>query len=206
MLADQFSGEQMTPADRLLTEQGGTDSACESSLSAGMPDADFIDLFVKSQRRLYLFLLTQTASPQAAEEILQNTNVVILSKWASYVHGTNFLAWVYRIASLELLKYRQQSRKRPLQFDDGFIDNVVASVETLQQTSDERRQALSRCLDKLRPQDRKMIQLRYQLGGDGKMISDQLNRPVNSIYQSLGRIRRTLLECIERELAASGRS
>lgn len=205
MLADQFSGEQITPVEHLPTESGD-DLAFGAAQSAGVPDAEFIDLFVKSQRRLYLFLLTQTASPQAAEEILQNANVVILSKWASYVRDTNFLAWVYRIASLELLKYRQQSRKHPLQFTDGFIDQVAASVENLQQTSDERRAALSLCLEKLRPQDRKMIQMRYQLEGDGKLMSEQLQRPINSIYQSLGRIRRALLECIERELSAAGRS
>lgn len=181
-------------------------SGMEQQELSSAPDPEFIDLFVKSQRRLYLFLLTQTASPQAAEEILQNANVVILSKWQSYQAGTNFLAWGYRIAGLELLKYRHQAKKRHLQFDEGFINTVAAAVEKLNDNNEERRQALSACLGKLREADREIVRLRYQTGGDGKLMSEKLERPVNSIYQSLGRIRRALLECVERELATVGRS
>lgn len=170
--------------------------------SPGGPDQQFLEEFVACQRRVYLYLLAQTADPQAAEEVLQNTNVVVLSKWRDFTIGTSFLAWVYRIASLELLKHRQRHRRSRLKFDDEFINSVTEAVEQLNEVSEERRRALAVCLGKLRPRDREMIQLRYQLGGDGKTLSERLSRPVNSIYQSLGRIRRTLLECIEREMSA----
>jgi len=166
------------------------------------PDREFIQQFVKAQRRLYLYLLAQTADPNMAEEVLQNANVVILSKWKQFEAGTNFLAWVYRIASLELLKYRQGRRRARLMFDDEFIQSVAQTVQELDESSEPRRNALATCLQKLRPRDREMIQLRYQLGNNGQRLSEKLDRPINSIYQSLGRIRRTLFECIQREMAA----
>ncbi|MBB01139.1 MAG: RNA polymerase subunit sigma [Planctomyces sp.] len=166
------------------------------------PDREFIQQFVKAQRRLYLYLLAQTADPGLAEEVLQNTNVVILSKWIQFEPGTNFLAWVYRIASLELLKYRQNRRRGRLMFDDEFIQSVAQTVEELDESSESRRQALATCLGKLRPRDREIIQLRYQLGNNGQKLSETLDRPLNSIYQSLSRIRRTLFECIQREMTS----
>ncbi|MFN3160770.1 MAG: sigma-70 family RNA polymerase sigma factor [Rubinisphaera brasiliensis] len=166
------------------------------------PDREFIQQFVKAQRRLYLYLLAQTADPGLAEEVLQNTNVVILSKWTQFEPGTNFLAWVYRIASLELLKYRQKRRRGRLMFDDEFIQSVAETVEELDESSEPRRQALATCLGKLRPRDREIIQLRYQLGNNGQKLSETLDRPLNSIYQSLSRIRRTLFECIQREMTS----
>lgn len=203
-------------ADFPNSNQNGACDASESPLCAaseGTPcleggnatnpplEKGFIDEFVACQRRLYLYLLAQTADPQVAEEVLQNANVVILSKRGDFKVGTSFLAWVYRIASLELLKHYQRSRRNRLRFDDEFVNTVTAAVQKLEDESEERRRALSICLGKLRPRDREIIQLKYQSGGDGKALAERLRRPVNSIYQSLGRIRRTLLECIEREMA-----
>ena len=68
------------------------------------PDTEFIDQFVTTQRRVYLFLLAQLGNPDIAEEVLQNTNVVIWSKWKNFEPGTNYIAWVYRIASFEVMK------------------------------------------------------------------------------------------------------
>ncbi|MBL4885977.1 MAG: sigma-70 family RNA polymerase sigma factor [Planctomycetaceae bacterium] len=168
------------------------------------PDAEFIDQFVVTQRRVYLFLLAQLGNPDTAEEILQNTNVVIWSKWNQFEPGTNYVAWVYRIASLEILKYRQKNKRSRVFFDDDFLKSVAESVEQLSEKSEARRLALSKCIDKLKQGDRKLIQQRYEPGVNGKILASKLDRPVNSVYQSLGRIRRTLLECVERQLAASG--
>lgn len=167
------------------------------------PDAEFIDQFVKTQRRVYLFLLAQLGNPDTAEEILQNTNVVIWSKWNQFEPGTNYVAWVYRIASLEVLKYRQKNQRSRVYFDDEFLTTVAESVEQLSEKSEARRLALSKCIDKLKRNDRKLIQQRYEPGINGKSLASQLDRPVNSVYQSLGRIRRTLMECVERQLATT---
>ena len=197
-LAEELVSRSESVAESLEVSQGAAGKA-------DAPSPEFVELFVKNQRRLYLFLLAQTADSQAAEEILQNANVVIWSKWMAFQPGTNFLAWAFRIASLEFLKYRQRAHRSRLQFDEEFINTVAEAVEQLNEQQEARRQALAVCLGKLRPRDREMIQLRYQLGNDGKLLADQLQRPVNSIYQSLGRIRRILLECIEREIATVNR-
>jgi RNA polymerase sigma-70 factor (ECF subfamily) len=65
-----------------------------------------------------------------------------------------------------------------------------------------RRQALAKCLEKLRPQDRELIRKRYAPGESGQSVAESLERPVNSIYQSRGRSRRALLVCVNRQLSA----
>ncbi|MGV2337931.1 MAG UNVERIFIED_CONTAM: hypothetical protein LVR18_28895 [Planctomycetaceae bacterium] len=60
--------------------------------SAG-PDQDFVRLFTQSQRALYLSILPLVHSPADAEEVLQEANIVILSKWCQFTPGSNFLAW-----------------------------------------------------------------------------------------------------------------
>ena len=67
-----------------------------------------------------------------------------------------------------------------------------------------RRTALAECIGKLRMQDQELIRRRYTTESNGDNVAHQLGRPANSVYQSLGRVRRVLLECIRRRMAAGG--
>lgn len=163
-----------------------------------------MQLFTRTQRRLYLYILSQVPSVQDAEEILQEANCVMLAKHAQFEPGTNFVAWATQIVVYEILKYRQRYSREKLQFSDDFLRAVVEEVPAALDNLEERRRALENCLEKLRPADRKLIQQRYRVGAKARDLAAEIGRPANSVYQSLGRIRRTLLECIQRQLAAAG--
>jgi len=166
------------------------------------PNEEFIHLFTRHQRRLYLLILAQTGQLQEAEEVLQETNVVMLSKHQRFTPGTNFFAWAAQIAHYEVLKSRQRKRRDRLRFHDEFVDTAASEAEVHLDDLDLRRQALHQCLERLREKDRELIRRRYQPGASGKIEAEDLGRPANSVYQSIGRIRRTLLECIRRTMAA----
>lgn len=167
-----------------------------------LPSEEFVHLFSRHQRKIYLYVLSQVPNPVDAEEILQDTNVIIWSKYQQFRPGTNFSAWACQIANYEVLKYRDKRRRDRLLFSDEFVRQVAADAMEHADALDSRRQALLRCLGKLQQDDRELIQRRYAPGESGKSVAESLERPVNSVYQSLGRIRRTLLDCITRRLAA----
>lgn len=178
-----------------------TDESADHPPADAAAQSDFVGLFSRHQRRLYLFILAQIPYPSEAEEILQETNVVIWRKADQFQLGTNFFAWAAQIATFEIMKYRSRRKRDRLQFSDEFLQEVAA--ETLQQSDalEHRRTALIECIQKLRPSDRELIQQRYAPGETGKNLAEAVGRPANSVYQSLGRIRRTLWECIQRRLA-----
>ncbi|MEW4526141.1 sigma-70 family RNA polymerase sigma factor [Maioricimonas sp. JC845] len=157
-------------------------------------------LFTVSQRRLYLFILSQVPSVEQAEEILQNANVVILAKHSQFEAGTNFFAWAAKIATYEVLKFRQKRHRDRLRFSDEFVQAIAKDASERSEIHEDRRRALELCLKKLRNSDRELIEQRYAPGVSGKELAEQLGRPANSVYQSLGRIRRTLAECVKRTL------
>lgn len=167
------------------------------------PSGEFVQLFTRYQRRLYLYILSQVPHTADAEEILQETNLIIWKKCDRFEPGTNFFAWVCRIASYEVLKYRERRRRDKLQFSEHFLTAVSREVVELDGQTEERRKALQACLGKLRSDDRELIRHRYASGRNGKAVAEMLDRPANSVYQSLGRIRRALLECIQRRLTAA---
>lgn len=170
--------------------------------SVDSPGAEFVQEFSRHQRRLYLYILAQVPQPADADEILQETNLVVWKKWNQFQPGTNFFAWSSRIAGYEVLKYRERRRKDKLFFTEKFIETVAQEVGNDEPRLEDRRKALEVCLGKLRPDDRELIRHRYASGKNGKAVARILGRPANSVYQSLGRIRRVLMECIRKRLAA----
>ncbi len=176
------------------------DNTDEQQQPEHSPSSEFVQLFTHHQRRLFLYILSQIANPVEAEEVLQETNVVIWRKYSRFEPGTNFLAWVSQIANFEVMKYRTRRRREKLVFSDDFLQAVAQTSLERSEELESRRAALAECLKKLRPKDRELIQQRYAPGERGIHLAEQIGRPVNSVYQSLGRIRRALLECIERRM------
>jgi RNA polymerase sigma-70 factor (ECF subfamily) len=66
---------------------------------------------------------------------------------------------------------------------------------------DDRRDALGRCVGKLRPEDRDLLTECYGEASDVHGAAGRRNRSSHSVYNSLRRIRRALYECIDRTLA-----
>jgi len=174
----------------------------EATIPAAGPREEFIKLFTKYQRRVFLFILSQVPNPVDAEEIHQEANVIIWRKFDRFELGTNFLAWACQIATYEVLKYRERQRRDRHLFSDEFVRQVASDAIEQADELEQRRQHLAVCLSKLRNEDRELIQQRYSAGESGKSVAELIGRPINSVYQSLSRIRRTLLECVNRQVQA----
>ncbi|HWL10539.1 MAG TPA: sigma-70 family RNA polymerase sigma factor [Planctomicrobium sp.] len=178
-------------------------SSSVGNLSSRVPSDEFVQLFTRSQRTLYLFILAQVGDVHSAEEILQETNLVIWSKVEQFQPETSFLSWARQIAKYEVLKHRQRFRRDKLTFSEEFLSVVADEVVQQAGEQERRRDALQQCLEKLQQSDRELIQQRYQPGLSGKDLAEHLGRPANSVYQSLGRVRKALLECVHRQLSTN---
>jgi RNA polymerase sigma-70 factor, ECF subfamily len=161
----------------------------------------FIELFTRSQRKLYLFILAQVASAADAEEILQETNLVIWSKCDQFEEGTNFFAWAAAIANFEVLRFRQRRQRDKHTFSQEFVEGIALEVVKQLDHTEDRQLALEACLKQLSADDMELIRKRYQPGESGRSVAGQIGRPANSVYQSLGRIRRFLMECVRKRMA-----
>ncbi len=191
-----------------VTSTSQTQSSDDDSDSLDkVPNGEFVQLFTKSQRRLFLFILAQIGSANDAEDVLQETNVIIWSKFHQFQPGTSFFAWAGKIASYEILKYRDRLRTaNRIKFSDEFLTLVAAEAIEISDELELRRDALSDCLRGLKAVDRELIQARYSPGENGLKVAEQIGRPANSVYQSVGRIRKVLFDCVTRRLAATTRA
>ena len=64
----------------------------------------------------------------------------------------------------------------------------------------DRGEALHRCLGRLGPPARELLQMKYSDGLSAAAIADRQRRTSAAVYQNLCRIHRALRDCVEKEL------
>jgi len=162
----------------------------------------YVQRLVALQTRLYAYILTLLADIAAADDVLQETNLVLYCKAGEYVEGTDFDAWAFRVARNQCLAYWTLRGRDRLVFDDKTLYGCASPADVCHLELDIRRQALNECLEKLPAHQRKLIESRYAVGGSVSGMAKTSGRTESSISQALYRIRTTLSRCIEGHLAA----
>lgn len=163
----------------------------------------FARLLGRCQRKVFLYSLGLIHNAADAEEVLQETNVVLWRKFDEYEPGTSFESWACRVAYFEVLKYREKVARERRVFSTKLVETLAA--EAVADEFDDRRDALEGCLTKLRDVDRTLVLQRYRPGASTRGLAETMGRSVQGTRKSLHRIRTTLLECIQRTLAAEER-
>jgi RNA polymerase sigma-70 factor (ECF subfamily) len=167
---------------------------------------EFVQLLLRNQANLFAYLVTLLTDPLDAEEVLQRASVVMWRKFSEYAPGTHFAQWGMRIAHYEALHFLRAKRRERVHFASDTLAALASDYEAAQAALAAERLALARCLEKLNPDDRRIIDQRYLLDISVKDLAAALGRPLKSIYRSLARIRQNLLECMRRARLAEDRA
>lgn len=166
----------------------------------------FAQLLATCQRRVFLYVLGLLHNASDAEEVLQETNLVLWRKFDQFEPGTQFERWACRIAYYEVLKFREKKARQEKLFSNEFVEALARESEATMDLLESRREALRGCLEKLSEKDRRLVMHRYQENASTFSVAEALGRSVQGTRRALHRIRVALLACIERTLAAEGRS
>jgi len=170
-----------------------------------MENEEFIRQMTACHNAVYAFIVTLVPNLEPVDEILQNTHVQMWLKRDTFTQGTNFVAWACRIAHFKVMEYRSNLARDRLIFDDDLIQAIATESEQYHLADSERSRALDGCLDRLPPAQRDLLHKRYADDHSVTELAEQMQRPVGSLAVTLFRIRKTLLDCMERKLAAGRR-
>lgn len=167
---------------------------------SNQPDDYMVALIAAHQADLTAFINSLLPGDPSVADVLQQTNMVLWRKRQSFEQGTNFLAWAFSVARWEVRAHQKQRKRRSwLVFDDDLTrlisDAAKEEAEVLPMV--ELREALEKCMVKLKPQERDLITHRYFTDAPLKEYASRQSRPVTSLKTSLARIRASLRRCIE---------
>jgi RNA polymerase sigma-70 factor, ECF subfamily len=173
---------------------------CRSDTSEVRRGEQFMALYSGHQRRLYLYTMTLLPASVDAEDVLQETNLVLWRKFDQYQPGTNFFAWACSITRFEVLKYRERRARAAKLLDPDVFDQLAeVAISEVERLDEFHRRALLDCMERLSAGDRDLMRKRYSEAMEVQAIAAAMNRSPNAVSKSLGRIRRLLLDCINAE-------
>lgn len=166
----------------------------------------FAELLRSNHRQLFVFIYSLVQNRADAEDVYQQTTLVLWKKFSEFTPGTNFGAWAARVAHLTARHFIRTRRRHRVYFSDGMLELMADSYSPpSSQASEVRMDALARCLEKLPRRDRQLVGSCYAEESGVAAFAKATNRTVPAIYQALYRIRKALLACVERSLAAENR-
>ncbi|MEM1295242.1 MAG: sigma-70 family RNA polymerase sigma factor [Verrucomicrobiota bacterium] len=171
------------------------------SSSSGDQTTHVQQLFVKHVALLKHFVISLLPNPSEAEDIVQEVFLVITAKAHDFEPGTNFKAWLLTIARFKVLEHLRREKRTANRLSDTAIDLLAADMEDADSGPDPATlRALSKCLNKLAPKPKLMVELQYREGLKPAAIAEKLEWEANAVYVALSRARSGLRKCIERQM------
>ncbi len=162
----------------------------------------FSELITRYQCQLYAYVFAVVRNRQDADDLFQSVCLVLWRKFDLFEPGSSFFSWARQTAKLVIYSFLRHKKNLPTCASEELLD---ALADTASQARDDGEEyflaALRRCKGKLSATDEELLDLRYAEDIGSRGIADRLQRPQQSVCQSLKRIRRWLLDCIRMEMS-----
>jgi RNA polymerase sigma-70 factor (ECF subfamily) len=150
-------------------------------------------LFLENQAGLYGYVLSIVRNFSLAQDIVQDTFLIVTRKAAQFDPETNFVAWVYTIARYEALAVMRRLARPALaeetlqllfaQQEPGTPEHIIAIVRS--------------CMQKLTPNVQRMLSLRYEDALKPAEIARLLGWTSNAVSVAICRARVELRKCVK---------
>ncbi|QNN21915.1 sigma-70 family RNA polymerase sigma factor [Planctomycetales bacterium ZRK34] len=161
----------------------------------------FVQLLTDHQSRLWAFILAVVGKADLAQEIFQETNLVLWRKAGQYDPSRPFGPWAKAIARHQILAARERVSRDRLIFDADVMDRIASRCMDESEPNDARQLALVDCITKLSADHRALLDRRYRAQQSVQCLAAESNRSPRGLAVTLHRIRRLLADCIDTKLA-----
>src|SRR3954469_7934827 len=158
-------------------------------------------LMTRHQRQIFSYIYVLVPNRSDAEDLLQETSLVICEKFHEFRPGTDFVAWACQIAYWRVRYSRQKFARSKVVFDQEIVDVLAKTAGEMADELDERHEALGQCLQRLHPRDRELLLRRYEPGGNVEEAAKRSGRSLQTAYKALARLRKLLMDCVTTRLS-----
>lgn len=167
---------------------------------------EFLGLLGAHERNLFTYVYALAPNFQDAEEVMQRLRIRIWQQFDQYEPDKPFDAWARAIAYYLVLAYRKEKSRQREFFAERILEAVSSQFDKHSERANERRDVLVGCLGKLEAHKRDLVQAYYSSARhSSESIAEAMSMTPNALRQALFRIRRTLLDCVERTMRVESR-
>jgi RNA polymerase sigma-70 factor (ECF subfamily) len=185
-------------------EDNRLSTPAEEPAAAGEPGPtteQFLQLLGAHERSLFAYVYSLAPNWQDAEEIMQRVRIRIWQQFDQYDAERPFDAWARAIAYYLVLAYRKEKSRQREFFTERILEAVSDRFEPHWEQAGERRDALLNCLNRLEGRKRDLVTAYYSAARQPtEVLATRMSMTPNALRQSLFRIRKALLDCVERTM------
>jgi RNA polymerase sigma-70 factor, ECF subfamily len=180
------------------------EKSCRSESPAVRPEGSpqLIELLGSHERDLFGYIFSMTGNWDDSQEIMQRLRIRIWEQFAQYDSSRPFGAWARAIAYYLVLAFRKEKSRQREYFTERVIQLLDDAYASSSEDISSSREVLVDCLGKLSKDHQKLVTEYYTTGGPAALAAS-LGKTANSLRQAVLRIRRTLLDCMQRSVSSS---
>ena len=160
----------------------------------------FLRLFTTHEPAIRGFIRRLLPSRADADDVLQETAIVLWGKFGEFREHADFRAWAFGIARFKVLAWLRDKRRDRLVLSEEAVGLLADETTRDEPRLARQRAALERCAEKLVPHERSLLFAAYQPDSRIQAVAAASGRSVAGFYQWLHRVRRLLIDCVRREL------
>jgi RNA polymerase sigma-70 factor, ECF subfamily len=157
----------------------------------------FVQLFARTRESLFAYIFTLLPHWSDAEDVFQQTSLVLWRKFGEFEPESNFLAWACRVAFFEVRNFQRVASRDRLRFSDAVLAQLAEQRVVNPEIANRKRDLLLDCIAKLSDDQRALLVRTYEDEKTIRQLADELDRAPQTLYNRLNHIRRTLFECVE---------
>lgn len=167
-----------------------------------MTPEDITATLLRERLALTAYIATVTRDFHLAEDIYQDVSVKAVGRGADFASPAHLMNWA-RVAgrhrAIDVLRTRDGRVV-------GLSEEMLAALEPVWPEGDAAQgspalEALRLCLERLTPNNREIVRLRYFEGRGGAQVAEAMGRKTETVYQALARIHKSLAGCVRQRLA-----
>ena len=152
------------------------------------------------QNKLHAYILSLLANPAAAQDVLQETNLVLIRKADDFRDGANFDSWAYSTARFQILAHLRDRKRDRLVLHETFAEKLAPAAEVMAEETEVRIQLLGGCVEQLADEHKALLHKRYGKEVSITSLAKDYGKTASAMKQMLYRIRNLLAACVEARL------
>ena len=163
------------------------------------PDQYFLAV-TAIQNKLHAYILSLLADPVAAQDVLQETNLVLIRKADDFRADAKFDSWAYSAARIQVLAHLRDRKRDRLVLDEAFAEKLAPEAESMAEHTEERIRLLGACVERLSDDHKAIVHKRYGKEMSIESIANDFGRTNSAVKQVLYRIRNLLAACVNERM------
>jgi RNA polymerase sigma-70 factor (ECF subfamily) len=172
----------------------------------------FVGLLARNDQAIRRFIRSLLPSNQGVDDVVQETAVECWRKFSDFESGDSshpdqvqgsdeLIRWACVVARFKVMSCQRDWARDRLVFREHILEQLADDAFEQIAKRDLERMAVERCLSQLAVESRRLLLSVYRPGDSVKRIAKENGEKSRRLYSKMNRLRKQLLNCVERRLA-----